>query len=275
MSDSSIVEPGGSSYRLPTPVTSSVGEIPQMSMERMLPRQLSTGSLRGTQTVGYGNVKIDGSSNRITLSANNTNITIGDTSDTDDTTGIGLTDSKGNNIVLLGSTPGTTPTNGLTVFDKSNTRRLLAGTFPNGDIKIKLSQAGYDVATATDDQLIWSSDFPLFKIVKHGIITLNGAGPVSTNTVTLTLPNYGTVPNYLAFLRTGINYGDILPAFNLVSIATAGGVAAIPTIVYATAYQTLNDGKIDFNASNFQTGVGDVNVYSIEYYVLKETTQTL
>ena len=37
------------------------------SLGRILPRQNSTGSLRGTQTVGYGNTKIDGSNNVITV----------------------------------------------------------------------------------------------------------------------------------------------------------------------------------------------------------------
>jgi hypothetical protein len=34
---------------------------------RVLPRQVSTGSTRGTQTVGYGDTKIDGSNNVITV----------------------------------------------------------------------------------------------------------------------------------------------------------------------------------------------------------------
>lgn len=37
------------------------------SSQRILPRQVSTGALRGTQMVGYGDVKIDGSNDRITL----------------------------------------------------------------------------------------------------------------------------------------------------------------------------------------------------------------
>ncbi len=67
MSDPNIVNPGESSYQLPTPSSVNVGEVPQMPMERMLPRQMSTGSTRGTQTVGYGNTKIDGTNNTITI----------------------------------------------------------------------------------------------------------------------------------------------------------------------------------------------------------------
>lgn len=37
------------------------------NISRVLPRQLSTGSTRGTQTVGYGDTKIDGSNNTITV----------------------------------------------------------------------------------------------------------------------------------------------------------------------------------------------------------------
>lgn len=39
----------------------------QSDISRVLPRQLSTGSLRGTQKVGYGKVNIDGSNNTITV----------------------------------------------------------------------------------------------------------------------------------------------------------------------------------------------------------------
>jgi hypothetical protein len=44
-------------------------DLPTMDLNRMLPRQLSTGSTRGTQTVGYGNTKIDGTNNTITIGA--------------------------------------------------------------------------------------------------------------------------------------------------------------------------------------------------------------
>ena len=39
----------------------------QNNLSRSLPRQMSTGTLRGTQKVGYGNVEIDSSNNRITI----------------------------------------------------------------------------------------------------------------------------------------------------------------------------------------------------------------
>ncbi len=165
----SIYSPKRSSGKL---VVQSRG-LAQSDISRMLPRQVSTGALRGTQTVGYGGVKIDGSNNRIILNANDTTVTIGDTSDTDSTTGVSLKDSSGNTFVTLGKGTDGGTTTGLTIYDGDNTRRLLGGQFPDGQVKIKLSQIGYDVAFATDDQLIWSSDFNMFKIVDDGSIPLS------------------------------------------------------------------------------------------------------
>lgn len=53
----SYISPGGG----------NTGSLGGSDISRVLPRQLSTGSTRGTQTVGYGNTKIDGSNNRITI----------------------------------------------------------------------------------------------------------------------------------------------------------------------------------------------------------------
>lgn len=70
MSDPSLSIPNQSeSYKDSPPSHRDNSEIPTMNMDRVLPRQLSTGSSRGTQTVGYGNTKIDGTNNTITIAA--------------------------------------------------------------------------------------------------------------------------------------------------------------------------------------------------------------
>ncbi len=46
-----IVDPSGSSYSLSKPTHASTGGVPSMDLERVYPRQLSSGSTRGTQTV--------------------------------------------------------------------------------------------------------------------------------------------------------------------------------------------------------------------------------
>lgn len=43
------------------------GNLPTSDLSRILPRQMSTGTMRGTQNVGYGGVKIDSSNNTITV----------------------------------------------------------------------------------------------------------------------------------------------------------------------------------------------------------------
>jgi len=43
------------------------GSLNSSDQSRILPRQLSTGSTRGVQTVGYGTARLDGSNNRITI----------------------------------------------------------------------------------------------------------------------------------------------------------------------------------------------------------------
>lgn len=52
-----------------TPGSGNGSQMPSSDQSRIIPRQLSTGTLRGTQSVGYGNTKIDSSNNRITFSA--------------------------------------------------------------------------------------------------------------------------------------------------------------------------------------------------------------
>lgn len=75
----------------------------QQSISRVLPRYVSTGSTRGTQTVGYGNVQIDGSNNRITLGQSTTNgavgatIVVGQQSSTSTQTGVSSSSLASNN----------------------------------------------------------------------------------------------------------------------------------------------------------------------------------
>lgn len=55
------------SYKVVSPGSGGDAFSTNSDQSRTLPRQISTGSTRGTQTVGYGNTKIDGSNNRITI----------------------------------------------------------------------------------------------------------------------------------------------------------------------------------------------------------------
>ena len=64
---SSAYGSGPRSSILSTGSTTTNPPFSKSDISRVLPRQISTGALRGTQNVGYGGVKIDGSNNRIVL----------------------------------------------------------------------------------------------------------------------------------------------------------------------------------------------------------------
>lgn len=78
MADRDIVNPDSSSYSLAKPSAANVGNVPFMDMQRTLPRQMSTGALRGTQTIGAtGGIQLDNSNSRITVSdPNGSNIRV-------------------------------------------------------------------------------------------------------------------------------------------------------------------------------------------------------
>lgn len=62
----------------PTTKFNNIGDVSLESIQsRMIPRQMVTGSTRGTQTVGYGGTKIDGSNNRITIENSSSGSSIG------------------------------------------------------------------------------------------------------------------------------------------------------------------------------------------------------
>lgn len=110
-------------------------DIQGSNLGRVLPRQNSTGSLRGTQTVGYGNTKIDGSNNviqvgdSILLDGNNSVIQV--TSDDNSSIGMGeipdrpgefgffSTNSRGQVIMTI--------VNGTLIMNDTTTDRVLLG----------------------------------------------------------------------------------------------------------------------------------------------------
>lgn len=128
-----------------TIVTSGSGNsvnIPQSDLSRVIPRQLSTGSTRGVQTVGYGKAKLDGPNNRIIVGSNdNSSVGIGNIPGTTEF-GFFLINSTG--ILTMKSVNGettwyddtgkivSTTTNGSTVwYDTTGIPRILIGQAPS------------------------------------------------------------------------------------------------------------------------------------------------
>jgi hypothetical protein len=112
---------------------------------RILPRQLSTGSSRGTQTVGYGNTKIDGSNNRITIGApDGSTIGMGAVPDSiENSFGFFSTNTSGSLVMQI--TDGT-----FYVYDVDNEFKnvIQIGRLPDGSYGMVVAKPGSSVEEA-------------------------------------------------------------------------------------------------------------------------------
>ena len=233
--------------------------------QRLKPRLTGTGATRGTQTIGYGKIKIDGSNDKITLTDDESVLTIGDLSVDNDSYGFGIADPNGNDLVSLGRT--TSRSYGLSAYDANN-MRLHAGMFPSGDIKIKLSQLGVDVLTATDDQLVWSSDFKTFKIIDSGTKEINKAA-LSASEVETVSHTLGYAPLVIAFAtQIGVAVQNPVPD---IAVDSATGLVSKQAGINVTAtginFYVLTP---SWAGNTFYTDPLD---YFFRYYILQETAE--
>lgn len=124
MSDSSIVDPAGSSYKLPEPTETPVGDVPQMPLERVLPRQTSTGISRGTQAI---------------ISEDGVQISIGTIQDNQGF-GLSMTDSTG---FILFKLSGQT----WYWYDKTTGKNIMqVGLLPDGSYGFAVAEADKNVS---------------------------------------------------------------------------------------------------------------------------------
>lgn len=200
-------KPSNKKTPITTPGNTAQGSLAKSDISRVLPRQVSSGTMRGTQIV----------------------------------TGV------------------------FQMNDPNNVPRMIIDA-PNADIKI--SQAGVNVYTASDSQLIFNSNQNIYKIVLTGTNTLVNDGSTET---TLTIPhNLGFTPIAQCFLNDTIISGvgtDLslpLPTYTQVSIGgvTAGVVTFSAYLSFAT--DSTNLYVLLFNAT------GSPVSYNITYYLLQE-----
>ena len=115
-------------------------------------------------------------------------------------------------------------TTGFMVYDNAPNRRMLFGQYPDGTVKMKLSKPGFDADKASDDQLIWSSDFNGFKIVNKIQITVAIPSAGSSNTAAIA-HNLAKIPAYVAYWNNGASYYNL--PFNFIDLATGNSYAFI------------------------------------------------
>lgn len=113
----------------------------QSDISRVLPRQLSTGSTRGTQTVGYGDTKIDGTNNRITIGSDSSG-TIGMGTIPGFPNEIGFFIQDSNNKLVAKWVNGT-----IYYYDVvTGLNTMQEGILPSGTTGIAVAKEGYNVA---------------------------------------------------------------------------------------------------------------------------------
>ena len=221
--------PGDIGQPLPGGLKNEYTSIPDISIadyaknNTVLPRDITTGNMRGTQTI------------------------------------LGSAKSK----VVIGNIPDTNSDFGVAFYDSTGVMRSLTGMYPDGSVKSKLSQAGYSVDTATNDQLVWSSDFNVFKIVSSGTTTIaaNGSSNASAS-VAHSLPY---LPAVIGYIYDGTSYYP-LPNFQVTTTgAPARTITGLVNVTVDTTNVTFQAQGLGVPPATFSTDI------VVKYYLLRET----
>ncbi len=164
--------------------------------------------------------------------------------------------------------------------DDSGKQRLLIGYqdspgFSNGKVGIKLSQVGIDVGAATNDQLIFSTDFNSFKIVQTGTVSqtlTNSSNTVTAGTQTVAIAhNLGYVPSFLVYVTAPATFvdGNILFQLPHTTFNSSPDAGSLFTLFYATA-DTTNLNIVYKHRSNTDYSPNSPT-FSVRYYLTRET----
>lgn len=185
---------------------------------------------------------------------------------------------------------------GLLVNDGTNDR-VLAGYLKDGfgtgvNYGFKVSQSGYDVKTATDDHIIMSSAYNMFKIVATGTITIAqftiaGASSRGTTVVGSYAHNLGYLPVAFAFMTTdqaGLDSSyNLWPAYeftwwagNQFVAQSSGGAANLQAVTmagYMKRTMSVDTSGLWFytEGRNVSGATNTYGPYYIKYYLMRET----
>lgn len=157
---------------------------------------------------------------------------------------------------------------GDTVGDGTS-NRVLVGYQQDGfgtgkDFGIKVSQDGKDVKTATDDELVMSSAFNMFKVVASGTTSLDANATAGNPIVTTVNHNLGYTPAVLCYLYY-VNDNSYWPMPIATGLTTSGGNVAMNNYTYWSVDSS------DLFITFYSGATTNWGTMQYRYYLLRET----
>lgn len=160
----------------------------------------------------------------------------------------------------------------LKFFDNSGIGLAQFGKYADGTTALKVAKAGVEVATATNDQLIFNSNQDVFKIVKSGTAstasvtaTPGGAGQWAYNTSNVIIAHGLTfTPLVVGDFLQGSLYGVIPNTVAAMVVANSPYFLTVGIVADAT--------NINITATVLTlTGAYTLPALTVKYYLLQET----
>lgn len=213
--------------------------------------------------------KINASSGNITYYDSTGNLVIQEGLLADNTTGIKAVDRQGRTIVQLGRQIDTT-TN-VKFFDNSGVGLAQFGGFPDNTTALKVAKSGFEVSTATNDQLIFNSSQNIPKIALTGTGTILVTNTGFYDEFTATIPHgLSSTPFYVVYITPPNGSGLTIQQTPYYIYTYTLGTAIAPVLnAQVVTWVDSDNLTIDIIAktsiSNF------VGTWTYRYYLMQET----
>jgi hypothetical protein len=155
----------------------------------------------------------------------------------------------------------------LIVHDGTNFKALF-GRDGIGNYVVKIAKDGYNVLTATDDELIFNSANNLFKIVSTGTVDMGTSTVGSAATVVDIAHGLPSPPTIIAFgTVTDATFGTRIVPLPHYTLGTTSGISSATRIITASLTMSTNSTNIRFV---LQGNAIDTSA-TVRYYIIRET----
>ena len=157
--------------------------------------------------------------------------------------------------------------------DDNGNPRVILGKAPDGTYGLKVSKDGYNVTSASNDQLVFNSSQNTLKVILTDTMTVtkNASSDFKLGTYN---HNLGYIPSYQAYIDGLSDSGDparfTLPYITFPSVGTDVGKIMLKVEMYCTDA----DVKIRIYTPQLPSGSGfyaSALTYQIKFYLFQET----